>query len=105
MSKNIFAGFVPTGEIDALTAYLRREKERNGWRVRITISDWTRIGQGHAILVEPDGRAIASPVWEHPDCLLPFGNLAEEDMEDLWQKYPYKENHMNKYLENTLIVV
>jgi hypothetical protein len=95
----------PPAEIDALAAYLKREKERNGWRAPITISDWSRIGPGHANLIEPDGRAIASPVWEYPDCLLPFGSLEKEDIQELWHKYPYKQNHLNKYLENMLIVV
>jgi hypothetical protein len=37
-----------------------------------------RIGPGHAILVEPDGRAGASPVWQAPDCLEPFGNQLDD---------------------------
>jgi hypothetical protein len=64
-----------------------------------------RIGQGHAILVEPDGRAVASPVWDEPDCVLPFADLARQSADELWNVYPYKENHMNKYLERTMIVL
>ncbi len=105
MSKNIFSEFVPSAELDSLAATLGDEKSRNGWNIRIIISDWQRIGQGHAILLEPDGRMVASPVWEEPECILPFGNLAEEDPLTLWERYPFKINHLNKYFENSLIVV
>jgi MoaA/NifB/PqqE/SkfB family radical SAM enzyme len=103
-SVNIFQDFVTGEEITRLCDYLAREKERNGWKVRITITDWMRVGKGHAILVEPNGRTIASPVWGYDDCILPFGNLAESSAEDLWRSYQFKENHLNKYLERTLVV-
>ena len=103
-SVNIFDDFVTGEKIIQLWEYLKQEKERNGWKVRITITDWMKVGQGHAILVEPDGRMIASPVWEHEDCVLPFGNLAESSTEDLWSVYPFKENHLKKYLEHTLVL-
>lgn len=85
--------------------YLQQEKQRNGWTPRITIADWMKIGAGHAILIEPDGRAIASPVWQAPDCLEVFGNLYESSAQNLWQNFPYKENHINKYLERTMMVL
>lgn len=104
-STDIFAEFVTGDDIARLRAYLADEKAKNGWRVRVTITDWLKVGEGHAILVEPDGRMIASPVWTHEDCILPFGNLYEASAEELWQAYPYKKNHLNKYLEHTLDVV
>jgi hypothetical protein len=64
-----------------------------------------RIGPGHAILIEPDGRAIASPVWDAPDCLEPFGNLHDDTVAELWDRFPYKQNHLNKYLERTMVVL
>lgn len=105
MSKNLFEDFTTGEELDRLYEYLQQEKQRNGWMSRITIADWMRIGPGHAILIEPDGRAIASPVWAAPECLEPFGNLYESSVEQLWQQFPYKENHLNKYLERTMIVL
>lgn len=105
MSKNLFEDFTTGDELDQLYEYLQTEKERNGWTPRITIADWMKIGPGHAILIEPDGRAIASPVWSAPECLEPFGNLYESSAADLWARFPYKENHINKYLERTMMVV
>jgi hypothetical protein len=63
-----------------------------------------KIGQGHAWLIEPDGRVIASPVWSHDDCYEPFGNLTTQTGAELWDAYPYKREHLAKYLERTLIV-
>jgi len=104
-SRNLFEDFTTGDELDQLYSYLQTEKQRNGWTPRITIADWMKIGPGHAILVEPDGRAIASPVWSEPDCLEPFGNLHETTATDLWNHFPYKRNHLNKYLERTMMVV
>lgn len=104
-SKNLFEDFTTGDELARLYTYLQEERERNGWTPRITIADWMRIGPGHAILIEPDGRAIASPVWTEPDCLEPFGDLSVMSATELWSRFPYKENHLNKYLERSMMVV
>jgi len=103
-SVDLFADFVTGDEIAKLKAYLADEKEKNGWKIRLTITDWLKVGEGHAILVEPNGRMIASPVWTHEDCILPIGNLHSSSAEELWTAYPYKANHLKKYLEHTLDV-
>lgn len=116
-SENIFEEFVARRELDDLADFLAVEKDRNGWRSRIIISDWTRIGKGHAWLIEPDGRVVASPVWGMPDCVHPFGSMAappairrgesfeyDLDAAALWAAYPYRKQHLAKYLERTLIV-
>lgn len=103
-SAGFFEDFATGQQLDDLADFLAAEKAKNGWRSRIIISDWMRIGQGHAWLIEPDGRAIASPVWDHDDCLEPFGNLTTQTGAELWNAYPYKAQHLAKYLERTLIV-
>lgn len=116
-SENIFEEFVPQRELDELADFLASEKARNGWQSRIIISDWTRIGKGHAWLIEPNGRVVASPVWGMPDCIHPFGSMADPDTAGsadqheygldaaaLWAAYPYRKEHLAKYLERTLIV-
>jgi len=105
MSRNLFEDFTTGEELEQLHDHLQTEKQRNGWTPRITIADWMRIGPGHAILIEPDGRAIASPVWQAPDCLEPFGGLHDDSAAALWKKFPYKQNHLNKYLERTMVVL
>jgi MoaA/NifB/PqqE/SkfB family radical SAM enzyme len=104
-SRNLFEDFTTGDELEDLRDFLEREREECGWRPRITIADWMKIGSGHAILIEPDGRAVASPVWQLPECIEPFGNLHEQSMADLWDAYPYKAEHLDKYLERTMIVM
>ncbi|MDT4991360.1 MAG: hypothetical protein QOH97_1252 [Actinoplanes sp.] len=103
-SSGFFEDFATGQQLDDLAEFLAGEKVKNGWRSRIIISDWMKIGQGHAWLIEPDGRAIASPVWDHQDCLEPFGNLTTQTGAELWNAYPHKQQHLAKYLERTLIV-
>jgi sulfatase maturation enzyme AslB (radical SAM superfamily) len=105
MSRNLFESFTSQDDIEQLHAMLQAEKERNGWTPRMTIADWTRIGPGHAILIEPDGGAIASPVWDMPDCLHAFADLSTCTVQELWDAFPYKQAHLDKYLERTMIVI
>jgi MoaA/NifB/PqqE/SkfB family radical SAM enzyme len=83
---------------------IRSEKERNGWMTRVTMTDWNNVGEGHAILVHPDGYTVASPVPSKKNGILGLGNVLEENIKSIWTKYPYKENHLRKYLEKTLYV-
>jgi len=103
-SAGFFEDFATGAQLDELADFLAGEKAKNGWRSRIIISDWMKIGQGHAWLIEPDGRVIASPVWDHEDCYEPFGNLTTQTGTELWAAYPYQRQHLAKYLERTLIV-
>jgi len=79
-------------------------KSANGWIVRITISDWSRIREGHAIIVQPDGSVVASPVWSQPECVLKLGSLRESSIRELWKIYPYADHHIAKYTEQSLLV-
>ncbi len=104
MSVNIFQDFITGDELIELQNYLEQEKQKNGWKIRITITDWMRVGKGHAILMEPNGLLVASPVWGVANCIQPFGNLLMEDADVLWRRYEFKENHLKKYLEQTLLI-
>jgi len=92
-------------DIESLASLLQMYKRDFGWKVRITIVDWEQVGEGHALLVHPDGEVVASPVWSYPGCIRKIGNLYAEDIKNIWQRYPYKENHLRKYTEQTLIVL
>jgi MoaA/NifB/PqqE/SkfB family radical SAM enzyme len=91
-------------ELEKVFKRIREAKEDNGWKVRITLTDWGRVSEGHAILVHPDGEVVASPVPSEPSCIKPFGNLMKENMHDIWGRYEYVDNHLKKYLEETLFV-
>jgi len=91
-------------ELQIIFQDIERAKKAQGWKVRITLTDWGRVNEGHAILVHPDGEVVASPVPSEPSCIKSFGNLMNESMKDVWQRYPYVDNHLKKYLEETLLV-
>jgi MoaA/NifB/PqqE/SkfB family radical SAM enzyme len=83
---------------------ISEEKKKNGWNVRITLTDWGLVREGHALLIHPDGEVVASPVPSEPSCIKSFGNLTRDSMSDIWNRYEYVDNHLNKYLEETLYV-
>ena len=92
-------------DIESLLSELQVYKKDFGWKVRITITDWEQIGEGHALLVHPDGEVVASPVWSQPGCIRSIGNLRLEGIKEIWRRYPYKVNHLRKYTEQTLVVL
>lgn len=102
--KDIVSKKLPTSEIKSVFEQIKKQKKAAGWRVRITLTDWEKIGEGHALLVHPNGNVVASPVWSKEPCIEYVGNILREEISDIWAKYPYKENHVKKYVEKTLMV-
>ena len=68
------------------------------WRPAVRMTPWTAETEGHMIVIEPNGNAQAWPVYDQPDLFLPLGNLLEEPITAIWDRYPYKANHYAKYL-------
>lgn len=61
------------------------------------MTPWTPETEGHMIVIEPNGSAQAWPVYDQPDLFLRLGNLLEEPVTAIWDRYPYKANHYAKY--------
>jgi len=55
------------------------------------------------IVIEPNGNAQAWPVYDQPDLFLRLGNILDEPITALWQRYPYKLNHYAKYLGASIL--
>jgi MoaA/NifB/PqqE/SkfB family radical SAM enzyme len=91
-------------ELSEIYELIKQTKAARGWQVKITITDWNIVDEGHAVLVHPDGDIVASPVPSQQACILKFGNILQEHMRDAWKRYPYRENHVRKYLEDSLLV-
>ncbi len=72
------------------------------WRPAVRMTPWTAETEGHMIVIEPDGNAQAWPVYDRPDLFLPLGNLLEEPITAIWDRYPYKANHYAKYLGHSI---
>jgi MoaA/NifB/PqqE/SkfB family radical SAM enzyme len=102
--KEVSSGLLSSDQLFTTFQKIKSEKERNGWTIRITLTDWNKVGEGHAILVYPNGDVAASPVPSQEKCVLFLGNILKENIKTIWRKYPYKQNHLNKYLEKTLYV-
>ena len=102
--KNVIPEVLSSDELLDTFRRIRFEKERNGWTPRISLTDWNKVGAGHAILIHPNGDVVASPVPSKENCVEVLGNILEENIESIWERYSYKENHLNKYIEKTLYV-
>ncbi len=77
---------------------LRELRAVHDWRPAVRMTPWTADTEGHMIVIEPDGAAQAWPVYDQPDLFLKLGNLLEEPVTAIWDRYPYKASHYAKYL-------
>lgn len=87
-----------------LFAKLLEQKTRYGWRPKITLTTWTPEVEGYSILVYPDGKVYAWPVYDEPEKVELLGDLLVEDIRAIWQRNPYRANHVRKYLGETILV-
>jgi MoaA/NifB/PqqE/SkfB family radical SAM enzyme len=72
------------------------------WHPAVRMTPWTAETEGHMIVIEPDGSAQAWPVYDQPDLFLKLGNLLEEPIRVIWDRYPYKAGHYAKYLGRSI---
>lgn len=101
---SIASNRLDSSAIDKIFQELRSLKDQYGIHTKIVMTDWDKIKEGHAILIHPDGTVVASPVWSKEGCIDIIGNINLSSIEELWDKYPYKQNHINKYIEKTMKV-
>lgn len=80
-------------------------KEKFGWKTIYTFTIWNEKTNGYSILVYPNGKTYAWPALECPDKVLLLGDLHSDTIEEIWDRYPYKYNHINKYLGNGIKVM
>jgi hypothetical protein len=90
--------FISLDEADQTFARLLEARAVHDWRPALRMTAWTPQTEGHMILVEVTGRASAWPVYDAPDLLEPLGNLLEEPVTEIWNRYRFKVNHFAKYL-------
>jgi MoaA/NifB/PqqE/SkfB family radical SAM enzyme len=102
--RDLGASHLGSSELATIFSRIRDEKEKNGWTCKITLTDWNRVGAGHALLVHPDGKVVASPVFSNENCSEYVGSILNEDAAAIWKRYRYKANHVQKYLGKTLYV-
>jgi MoaA/NifB/PqqE/SkfB family radical SAM enzyme len=91
-----------TSELLNIFKKIKKEKVKFGWTPALTLTTWSPELEGYAILVYPNGKVVAWPVFGENDCVKEIGNLFKEDIQTIWQKYPYRENHIKKYLGDSI---
>ena len=106
--------FLSLDESAELFSSLSAMQERFGWRPALRMTTWTPQTEGYSILVYPDGRTFAWPVYGGlaeggsqagpADKVMPLGNLHNEPIAEIWKRYPFKENHLRKYLGKSISV-
>lgn len=81
---------------------LKMLKSNLNWKPRIKLALWSKDTEGYALLVFPNQKVFAWPVFDKDDCVEYIGDLHSESMNDIWEKYPYKKNHIDKYVGITV---
>jgi MoaA/NifB/PqqE/SkfB family radical SAM enzyme len=94
--------FISESEARAAFEHLTELRSIHDWRPAVRLTPWTADTEGHMIVIEPDGNAHAWPVYDQPDLFLSLGNLLEEPVSQIWQRYPYKASHYAKYLGRSI---
>ena len=90
--------FISVDEAREAFGRLTELRTLHDWRPAVRMTPWTAETEGHMIVVEPSGDAQAWPVYDQPDLFLKLGNLLNEPVARIWDRYPYKRNHFAKYL-------
>lgn len=80
-------------------------KAKFGWKTTYTFSIWNKSTNGYSILVYPNGKTYAWPALDYPEKILLLGDLHNDTIEEIWERYPYKFNHINKYLGNAVKII
>ena len=99
---NILSRRLGSHDLEQTFLKIKEAKSKENWHIRITLTDWNIVDEGHALLIHPDGDVVASPVPSSPTCTESIGNVLNEDIRECWKRYRFMNNHVKKYLEKTL---
>ncbi|MDL4770704.1 radical SAM protein [Actinomadura xylanilytica] len=95
--------FITVEEARDHFARLMELRTTHAWTPAVRMTPWTAETEGHMLVIEPNGVTRAWPVYNQPDLWMPLGNVFHEPITDIWQRYPYKENHVRKYLGDSIM--
>jgi MoaA/NifB/PqqE/SkfB family radical SAM enzyme len=73
-----------------------------GWRPALRMTTWNPGTEGHMICIEPTGITSAWPVFDAKNLFEPLGNVLDEPITEIWQRYRFKHNHLAKYLGTSI---
>lgn len=94
--------FITDAEAEAKFSELTNLAATLGWQPALRMTTWNESTEGHMICIEPTGQANAWPVYDAKDLFEPLGNVLEEPIIAIWERYRFKRNHVAKYLGVTI---
>lgn len=97
--------YITEAEAIDLCETIAAEKKKYGWKTTYTFSIWNEKTDGYSILVYPNGKTFAWPALDYPDKVMLLGDLHYNTIEEIWERYPFKYNHVNKYLGNAIHII
>ncbi|MFE4667178.1 radical SAM protein [Streptomyces sp. NPDC056716] len=97
--------FISHEEADDAFDRLKAARAEHQWSPALRLTKWTPENEGHMICIEPDGKAQAWPVYDAPDLFEYLGNVLEEPITAVWERYRFKANHLSKYLGRSIHTV
>ncbi|MGH4019907.1 MAG: hypothetical protein ACRDT0_11845 [Pseudonocardiaceae bacterium] len=106
--------FLSLDESAQLFESMKALANEHGWTPGVRMTTWTPETEGYSILVYPDGSTWSWPVYGGvaelgeqggpEDKVAYLGDLKEEPITDIWQRYTFKLNHLRKYLGKSISV-
>jgi MoaA/NifB/PqqE/SkfB family radical SAM enzyme len=107
--------FLSLDESAALFEHLSELRTTHDWSPALRMTTWTAETEGYSILVYPEGTAWAWPVYGGiadrgaqggpAEKVAYLGDLREEPIEAIWNRYAFKHNHVRKYLGRSIAVL
>lgn len=97
--------YITEAEAMSVCDKINEAKIKFGWKTLYTFSIWNEKTDGYSILVYPNGKTYAWPALEYEDKVLLLGDIHDDTIEEIWERYPFKYNHINKYLGNGVKVM
>lgn len=94
--------FISDTEADDAFNRLVELRTVHEWRPALRMTTWTPENEGHMIVIEPNGVARAWPVYDAKDLWEPLGNVLEEPITAIWDRYRFKVSHFAKYLGKSI---
>jgi MoaA/NifB/PqqE/SkfB family radical SAM enzyme len=106
--------FLTLHESAALFERMKALANQHGWTPGLRMTTWTPATEGYSLLVYPDGSTWSWPVYGGEaergeqggpeDKVTYLGDLQKEPITEIWKRYPFKLNHLRKYLGRSISV-
>jgi MoaA/NifB/PqqE/SkfB family radical SAM enzyme len=100
--KSLPKEYLENPYLDEIWEEICQYKKKEGLTPSISLADWKKIGRGSVILINSDGEMVGSPSIGEPECVTPMGNILKQSVKDMWRNYPHKDNHIKKYIGDTM---